>query len=60
MREYRIVYQCRKCKKVYRRYAKCNIRAVELCPKCGSVDRIEAIIAKPKLFGLLGWKIKKR
>lgn len=60
MSRYRLVYQCKKCKKVYRSYAKCNKRGVELCPKCGSVDRIETIIAKPKLSGLMGWKIKKR
>lgn len=60
MSTYRLVNQCKKCKKVYRSYAKCNKHAVELCPKCGSVDTIKVIIAKPKLFGLMGWKIKKK
>ena len=58
MSGYRPVYQCKECNKVYTVYYKCFAGGIELCRKCGSIGKIETIIAKPKLFGLRGWEVK--
>lgn len=61
MSKYQRAYQCDKCKTVYSRnkfewindlYFYC------ICPKCGNEGRISKVVAKPKMFGLLGWKVK--
>lgn len=61
MSNYRYVYQCGACKKVYSkgRFIMLNdLYLYGICPKCGTKGRIFQVIAKPKLFGLRGWKVK--
>lgn len=63
MSKYQLAYQCDKCKKVYSKDTFIWINDLYLygiCPKCGSKGRICKVIAKPKLLGLLGWKVKEQ
>jgi len=64
MSHYRYVLRCPYCKKVY---ASEYLQALyhlskyntSLCPKCGEVSgSFEEVVAKPRLFGLLGWEVK--
>ena len=63
MSYYRQMSQCDNCKKIYRSDYFPTLHSQNLgsmvCGKCGCRDRFIRIIAKPKLFGLLGWRIKK-
>ena len=61
MSKYQLAHKCDKCKKVYSDYK--FLRLVDMyidgiCPKCGCKGRIYKVVAKPKLFGMLGWKVK--
>lgn len=60
---YREMLQCDNCKKIYRSDYFPTIHSCKLgsmvCGKCGCRNRFISIVAKPKLFGLLGWRIKK-
>ena len=61
MSKYQLAYQCDKCKKVYSRYrfiCILDLYVYGICPKCGHKGRICDVVAKPKLFGLLGWIVK--
>lgn len=61
MSRYQRAYQCDECKKVYSRDKFIWINDLYLygiCPKCGCEGKICKVVAKPKLFGLLGWDIK--
>lgn len=63
MSRYRYVLRCPYCKKVYDEYRKViydlSAYNTSLCPKCGEVSgSFEKVVAKPKLFGLLGWEVK--
>lgn len=64
MSRYRYALRCPYCKKVYANeylQAIYNLSkyATSLCPKCGEVSgSFEKVVAKPKLFGLLGWDVK--
>lgn len=61
MSKYQIAHQCDKCKKVYSNYRFIRINDLYLygvCPKCGCKGWIRKLVAKPKLFGLLGWIVK--
>ena len=60
MSHYRTVYRCEVCGKIYRsRYLPSVYvdRGYDLlCGRCGSY-RVRRAIAKPKMFGLKGWKV---
>lgn len=64
MSYYRYVLRCPYCKKIYANDCPLISYAISpyhisLCPKCGEESgSFEKIVAKPKLFGLLGWKVK--
>ena len=61
MSKYQRAYQCDECKKVYSRdkYLWINdLYLYGICPKCGHEGLIHKVVAKPKLFGLLGWVVK--
>ena len=61
MNHYRYAHQCDACKKIYSNYRFITIYDLYLygiCPKCGTKGKIFKVVAKPKLFGLRGWKIK--
>ena len=59
MRAYKIVLQCQECKKVYTSYWDMiyEVKSQRLCPKCGTMGKIKAVVARPKLFRL-GWEVK--
>ena len=58
-----MIYQCKKCNKIYRSdyWLKINngghIFGPDVCGGCGSVNEMQQIPARPKLFGLLGWEV---
>ena len=64
MSKYRAVHKCDKCGKIYRSdywpmfYA--GTIGSMVCGKCGTRNKFVRVIAKPKLFGLLGWKEAKK
>lgn len=64
MSRYRYVLRCPYCKKIYAsEYLQViynlSAHSASLCPKCGEASgSFEKVIAKPKLLGLLGWKVK--
>lgn len=64
MFRYRYALRCPHCKKIYaNEYLKAvyNLSrcSTSLCPKCGEESgSFDRVIVKPKLFGLLGWKVK--
>ena len=66
MSRYRYVLRCPHCKKVYaNEYLKALLALspfqASLCPKCGEVSgSFEKVVARPKLFGLLGWEVKEK
>lgn len=59
---YALALQCKHCKKVYSEYACGVYRLCELdkniCPNCGEFDKLRIVVARPRLFGLLGYKVK--
>lgn len=61
---YRYVLRCPCCKKIYAdKYYQALHRlskyTTSLCPKCGEESgSFEEVVAKPRLFGLLGWEVK--
>lgn len=70
MSKYRYVYKCEKCGKICRhtfsfRYYdnSCPLRwlsTYDVCPRCGAEDSMKEIVAKPKLFGVLGWEEQRK
>lgn len=62
MSHFREVLQCRGCGKIYRSGYFPELHASHLyddvCGKCGAKNKLEYVVAKPKLFGLKGWEIK--
>lgn len=59
---YRVALQCKRCKKVYGEYS-CSIYRLSswgrnVCPNCGEIDELKAVVARPRLFGLLGYEVK--
>lgn len=60
MRTYRKIYRCEECGKVYRN--KKHLRSFSgtfftdyICRKCGSIDKINPAVGKPRI---LGWVVK--
>lgn len=58
MSRYRYVSRCRECKKIYTPYWNYVLDADNLCPNCGAEEKMEIVVAKPKLFRLKGWEVK--
>lgn len=64
MSRYRYALRCPYCKKIYANGYRQTIHNLSrhhtsLCPKCGEESgSFEEVVVKPKLFGLLGWKVK--
>lgn len=64
MCHYRYALRCPYCKKVYaddcyNAIHNLSRHSTSLCPKCGEVSgAFDRVVAKPKLFGLLGWEVK--
>ena len=58
MSGYRFAWQCKECKRVVRDHYEFHIYGNVVCKKCGSLQW-EECIAKPKLFGIRGWTVKK-
>lgn len=64
MSRYRYALRCPYCKKIYKYGYRQTIHNLSkyhtsLCPKCGEESgSFEEVVVKPKLFGLLGWKVK--
>ena len=61
---YDLAWQCKHCKKVYGEYA-CTVYKLRpygksICPNCGEIDKLRAVVARPILFGLLGYKVKEK
>lgn len=59
---YALALQCEHCKKVYSEHA-CDVYNLSpydryICPNCGEVDELKAVVARPRLFGLLGYEVK--
>lgn len=58
MRAYRVVLQCQACKKVCTdRLMVYEDKSQRLCPRCGTMGKIIAVVARPKPFRL-GWEVK--
>lgn len=59
---YRVAWQCKHCKMVYGEHSctvyKLSSYGKSLCPNCGEIDKLRAVVARPRLFGLLGYKVK--
>ena len=62
MSKYRTVHKCATCGKIYRFEYWPNLYSGDIghkvCGRCGTRDAFYKVIAKPRLFGLLGWKEK--
>lgn len=62
---YAIALQCKHCKKVYGEYF-CIIYKLSpygkkrICPNCGEIDELRTVVARPRLFGLLGYEVKEQ
>lgn len=61
---YRVALQCKHCKKVYGEYActvyKLSSWGISVCPNCGEIDELKTVVARPRLFGLLGYEVKEK
>ncbi len=63
MSHYRYIHQCQACNKVYTNYSyqiHADLYFYGICPKCGTKGKFLRVVAKPKLFGLLGWIVKEK
>lgn len=64
MIRYRYALRCPHCKKTYANeyrniFYNLSKYHTSLCPKCGEESgSFEEVVVKPRLFGLLGWKVK--
>lgn len=61
---YRVALQCKHCKRVYGEYScavyKLSSWGRSVCPNCGEIDELRTVVARPRLFGLLGYEVKEQ